>query len=70
MKSRPLRNEFLLPWKKPSHPNQPNPLVVSLLKRFAHLFPKVIPTGLLHKRDIQHQIDLIPGAILPNKPAY
>jgi len=46
------------------------PLAISLLKRFVHLFPNKIPTGLPPKRDIQHQIDLILGAILPNKPAY
>jgi len=34
------------------------------------LFPEEIPAGLPPKRDIQHYIDLIPGSILPNKPAY
>ena len=29
-----------------------------------------IPHGLLPMKDIQHQIDLIPGLVLPNKPTY
>ena len=42
----------------------------TLIHNFCHLFPKEIPTGLPPKRDIQRHIDLIPGSILPNKPAY
>ena len=42
----------------------------TLIQNFCHLFPKEIPKGLPPKRDIQHHIDLIPGSILPNKPAY
>ena len=47
-----------------------HPLFVSLLKRFQHLFHEEIPSGLPPKRDIQHHINLILGAILPNKPTY
>ncbi|KAJ0454022.1 putative nucleotidyltransferase, Ribonuclease H [Helianthus annuus] len=54
--------------------NQPpkplHPLVQSLLKSYDQVFPLEIPPGLPPKRSIQHKIDLIPGSILPNKPAY
>jgi len=49
----------------PSHP-----IAISLLKRFSHVFREEIPSGLPPQRSIQHHIDLILGAILPNKPAY
>ena len=45
-------------------------MAVALLKLYSHVFPEEIPSGLPPKRSIQHLIDLIPGAILPNKPAY
>jgi len=47
-----------------------HPLAISLLQTYAHVFLEEIPTGLPPKRDIQHHIDLIPGAILPSKPSY
>jgi len=45
-------------------------MAVALLAKFIHVFPEEIPPGLPPKRSIQHHIDLIAGAILPNKPAY
>ena len=47
-----------------------HPVARTLIEKFCHLFPEEIPTGLPPKREIQHHIDLIPGSILPNKPAY
>ncbi|XP_042377669.1 uncharacterized protein LOC121970764, partial [Zingiber officinale] len=37
---------------------------------FEDVFPKEVPHGLPPIRGIEHQIDLIPGASLPNRPAY
>ena len=47
------------------------PLVVSsLLQEFQDVFPDELPPGLPPLRGIEHRIDLIPGAPLPNKAPY
>lgn len=49
-----------------AHPN----VVESLLKEFADVFPEELPGGLPPLRRIEHHIDLIPGAPMPNRAAY
>jgi len=44
--------------------------VTNLLQEFRDVFPSEIPPGLPPIRGIEHQIDLIPGASLPNRAAY
>ena len=44
--------------------------VEPILEEFVDVVPEEIPHGLPPMRDIQHQIDLVPGYVLPNKLAY
>jgi hypothetical protein len=44
--------------------------ITNLMQEFKDIFPTEIPPGLPHFRGIEHQIDLIPGATLPNRVAY
>ncbi|GJX31005.1 hypothetical protein Tco_0240860 [Tanacetum coccineum] len=67
-----FKEVVLLGLDEDENPSQPilSPLVQALLKSYSQVFPTEIPPGLPPKRSIQHKIDLIPGASLPNKPAY
>ncbi|KAH9716982.1 Endonuclease [Citrus sinensis] len=39
-------------------------------KDFDDVFPNEVPNGLPPIRGIEHQIDFVPGATIPNRPAY
>ena len=46
------------------------PAVANILQEYSDVFPIEIPAGLPPIRGIEHQIDLIPGASLPNRAPY
>uniref|UniRef100_A0A6M2EPL8 Reverse transcriptase domain-containing protein n=1 Tax=Populus davidiana TaxID=266767 RepID=A0A6M2EPL8_9ROSI len=52
--------------------DQPNTkrVAVSLMQEFDDVFPEDIANGLPPLRGIEHQIDFVPGASIPNRPAY
>ena len=45
-------------------------VVVSLLQEYEDVFPNNVPSGLPPIRGIEYQIDFVPGATIPNRPAY
>ncbi|XP_021771714.1 uncharacterized protein LOC110735842, partial [Chenopodium quinoa] len=64
--------ELFILYSKETHENfvAQNPKLAQLIKDFEDVFPNELPKELPPIRGIEHQIDLIPGAPLPNKPAY
>src|SRR6266508_6887834 len=46
------------------------PAVANILQEYSDIVPSEIPAGLPPIRGIEHQIDLIPGASLPNRAPY
>jgi hypothetical protein len=44
--------------------------IFDVLQEYEDVFPNEVPPGLPPKRGIEHQIDLVPGAPLPNWPPY
>jgi hypothetical protein len=46
------------------------PAIANLLQEYMDVFPSNQPPGIPPLRDIEHKIDLVPGASLPNHAAY
>jgi hypothetical protein len=44
--------------------------ILNILQEYEDVFPNEVPPRLPPKRGIEHQIDLVPGASLPNRAAY
>jgi hypothetical protein len=45
-------------------------VVKVVLQEFKDVFPEEIPSGLSPIKGIEHQIDFVPGASIPNRPIY
>ena len=49
---------------------EPPKEVRKVLKEFPDIVPSELPDALPHMHDIQHAIDFVPNATLPNLPHY
>ena len=45
-------------------------VIFNELQEYEDVFPEEVPPGLPTKREIERQIDLVPGASLPTRAAY
>ena len=45
-------------------------VIVSFLQEYENVFPNDVPYGLPPIRGIEHQIDFVPGATIPNQKTY
>ncbi|XP_057532797.1 uncharacterized protein LOC130810672 [Amaranthus tricolor] len=61
---------YLLVTKEVQDPTPIPAEMAELLEQYKDVFPTELPPGLPPFRGVEHQIDLLPGASLPNKPAY
>jgi hypothetical protein len=66
---------FVLVWKDNllSTNDLPSTLpttILDVLQEYEDVFSNKVPPGLPPKRGIEYQIDLVPGAPLPNRPPY
>ena len=52
------------------HPEEVPKCVQDVLKEYKDIMPEELPKGLPPIRGIEHQIDFVPGASLPNRAAY
>ncbi|XP_019094511.1 PREDICTED: uncharacterized protein LOC109129922 [Camelina sativa] len=44
--------------------------MIEIIEEYKDVFPEEIPPGLPPIHGIEHQIDLVPGSALPNRPSY
>ena len=47
----------------------PKPFV-DMLESYQDVYPEELPPGLPPLRGIEHRMDFVPGAVIPNRPAY